>query len=406
MGFFNKLFRGKSTTNGYQLKLVTENGNGFYSFSGKLYQSDIIRSCIRPKSKAVGKLVGKHIRENGEDIKINPDVYMRFLLEDPNPYMSGQVFQEKMTTQLELNNNAFALIVRDENGFPVQLYPVPAYGVEAKYKENGELYLRFNLKNGKILEYDYVDILHLRQDFNENDLFGDSPSAAIIPLMEVVTTIDQGIIKATKNSTLIRWLMKFKSTLRPEDVKVNIAEFTNTYLDVDSKYSGVVGSDTKYDLEQVKTDTGFVANAGQIKENMTRIYNFYNTNQAIVQSSWDEDGWNSYHESQIEPLARQMAGEYTRKLFTRKERGFGNKIIFDASNLAYASMTTKLGLVALVDRGAMSPNTWLRILNLPPVEGGNVLVRRLDTARIEGGEEDESDTNKGSDSEKFGQRNI
>jgi len=101
-----------------------------------------------------------------------------------------------------------------------------------------------------------------------------------------------------------------------------------------------------------------------------------------------------------------MASEYTRKLFTRKERGFGNKIIFDASNLAYASMSTKLGLVALVDRGAMSPNTWLRILNLPPVEGGNVLVRRLDTAQIEGGEEDESDTNKGSDSEKFGQRNI
>jgi HK97 family phage portal protein len=374
------------------MKLVTEQGNGYYSYNGKLYESDIIRSCIRPKSKAVGKLVGKHIREKGEDFKINPDVYMRFLLEDPNPYMSGQVFQEKMTTQLELNNNAFAVIVRDGNGYPVQLYPITAYGVEAKYREGGDLYLRFNLKNGKILEYDYVNILHLRQDFNENDLFGDSPSAAILPLMDVVSTIDQGIIKATKNSTLIRWLMKFRNIMRPEDIKLNIQEFTETYLDVDSKYSGVVGSDTKYDLEQVKTDTGFVANPGHIKENMTRIYNFFNTNQAIVQSSWTEDQWNSYYESQVEPLARQMASEWTRKLFTRKERGFGNKIIFDASSLAYASMSTKLQLVQLVDRGAMTPNEWRNILNIGPIEGGNKPIRRLDTAVVEGGENSEEDT--------------
>ena len=392
MGFFNKLFSRKNQTNGVKLKLVTEQGNNFYSFNGKLYQSDIVRSCIRPKAKAIGKLVAKHIRQAGEDFKINPDVYMRFLLEEPNPYMSGQVFQEKLATQLELNNNAFALIVRDGNGYPVQLYPIPAYGVEAKYREGGDLYLRFNLKNGKILEYDYVNILHLRQDFNENDLFGDSPSAAIVPLMDVITTIDQGMIKATQNSTLIRWLMKFRNIMRPEDIKLNIQEFTETYLDVDSKYSGVVGSDTKYDLEQVKTDTGFVANAEQIKENMTRIYNFFNTNQAIVQSSWTEDQWNSYYESQVEPLARQMASEWTRKLFTRKERGFGNKIIFDASSLAYASMSTKLQLVQLVDRGAMTPNEWRNILNIGPIEGGNKPIRRLDTAVVEGGDNSEEDT--------------
>ena len=392
LGFFNKLFKRQNNTNGYRLKLVTEQGNGYYSFDGKLYQSDIIRSCIRPKAKAIGKLVAKHIREKGEEFKINPDVYMRFLLEEPNPYMSGQVFQEKLATQLDLNNNCFALIVRDGNGFPVQLYPIPAYGVEAKYKANGELYLRFNLKNGKILEPDYVDVLHLRQDFNENDLFGEHPSPAIIPLMDVITTIDQGMIKATQNSTLIRWLMKFRNIMRPEDIKLNIQEFTETYLDVDSKYSGVVGSDTKYDLEQVKTDTGFVANAAQIKENMTRIYNFFNTNQAIVQSSWTEDQWNSYYESQVEPLARQMAGEWTRKLFTRKERGFGNRILFDASSLAYASMSTKLQLVQLVDRGAMTPNEWRHILNIGPIEGGNKPIRRLDTAVVEGGENNEEDT--------------
>jgi hypothetical protein len=57
----------------------------------------------------------------------------------------------------------------------------------------------------------------------------------------------------------------------------------------------------------------------------------------------------------------------------------GNYITFDASNLSCASISTKLALVAMVDRGAMCANEWRAVMNLPPVEGGNVIVRRLDT---------------------------
>jgi hypothetical protein len=50
-------------------------------------------------------------------------------------------------------------------------------------------------------------------------------------------------------------------------------------------------------------------------------------------------------------------------------------------------MSTKLGLQAMVDRGAMTPNEWREVLNLPPVEGGDKPLRRLDTIAIgEGGE--------------------
>ena len=37
--------------------------------------------------------------------------------------------------------------------------------------------------------------------------------------MEIVNTTDQGIVKAVKNSNIIRWLLKFNQTLRPEDIK-------------------------------------------------------------------------------------------------------------------------------------------------------------------------------------------
>ena len=132
---------------GTTIKMMSEYNN-LYIWDGNLYKSDIVRGAIRPKVNAVGKLVAKHIRttiaeDGGKKTVINPDAYIRFLLEEPNPYMTGQKFQEKMETQLCLNGNAFALITRDDIGYPVGLYPINASTVEAIYDNAGDLYLKF-----------------------------------------------------------------------------------------------------------------------------------------------------------------------------------------------------------------------------------------------------------------------
>jgi hypothetical protein len=48
-------------------------------------------------------------------------------------------------------------------------------------------------------------------------------------------------------------------------------------------------------------------------------------------------------------------------------------------------MKTKLNLLNMVDRGALTPNEWRRVMNLGPIKGGDEPVRRLDTAPVEGG---------------------
>ncbi|MDY3373313.1 MAG: phage portal protein [Terrisporobacter othiniensis] len=385
MGFLKNIFNRSITKTRFEM--IEDRGNGFYAWNGSIYKSDVVRACIRPKVKAIGKLIPQHIRDNTlEGFKVNPEPYIRFLYEEPNPYMSGQVFREKMATQLALNNNAFALLVRDENGYPREMYNIPCVGVEAIYNQQGELFLKFTNKNGKIVTYPYTDIIHLRQDINENDLFGDSPREALLPLMEIVSTTDQGIVKAIKNSAVIRWLLRFRSNMRPEDVTQKTNDFVNNFLDVNNSV-GAAGVDTSTEAEQIKPND-YVPNAAQIDRTITRIYNFFNTNEKIVQSKYTEDEWNAYYESEIEPLAMQWSNEDTRKLFTRRERGFGNKIIYSANNLQYASMSTKLGLQAMVDRGALTPNEWREVLNLPPVEDGDKPLRRLDTIAIgKGGEE-------------------
>lgn len=363
-------------------KLIQDKGNSFYSWNGKIYQSDILRSCITPRATAIGKLVAKHIRNNSQEgIVINPEPYIRFLLEEPNPYMTGQMLLEKMINQLELNNNAFALINRDEFGYPCEIYPIPATSADAIYDKNGVLYLRFTLRNMKIVTFAYSDVIHLRQDFNENDIFGTSRAEALTPLMEIVTTTDQGIVKAIRNSSAIKWLLLFKQSLRPEDLKKATKEFVDNYLSIDSETGGAAAADAKYDAKQVEPKD-YVPNATQMDKTLQRIYSLLGTNEKIIQSKFTEDEWISYFEAKIEPIAIQLSNEYTRKIFSRRERGFGNKIIFEAANLQYASMNTKLQLVQMVDRGALTPNEWREVFNLAPIKGGDEPIRRLDTAVV------------------------
>jgi len=361
--------------------MITEWGEAFRAWDGSIYKSDIVRAAIRPKVKAIGKLMAMHVREDATGLKINPEPYMRVLLEDPNPYSGGQLFRERMATLVAVNNNAFARIYRDPDGYPVQLYPLRATSAEAIRKDNGTLFVRFQLAGGKPLELPYTDVIHLRDDYNDNDLFGSSKADSLKSMLDVIAASDQSIVQAVKRSSVIRWLMKFKVQLKPEDRRQQVKEFSEQFLSLENE-TGVAASDpARYDLDTVKHNDYVPASPHQQRA-IDRIQAFFGVNDKIVQAKFTEDDWIAYYEAEIEPLAQQMSEEFTRKLFTRRERGFGNRIVFGATDLSYASMRTKLELRQLVDRGAMVPNEWRRVLNLPPIEGGDKPVRRLDTAEV------------------------
>ena len=371
-----------------QVSLMTEAGNTYYAWRGTVYDSDIVRACMRPKVKEVGKLVGKHIREilnedGSKDLQVNPSVNMKFLLEEPNPVMTGQQFLEKMTAQLCLNNNAFALIVRNDMGVPVELYPIVPTNAESLFTKDGRLLIRFTLQNGRMLTVPYDDLIHLRQDFNENDVFGTPLAPALTPLLDVVTTTDQGVINAIKNSSVIKWLLKFTNSMRQDDIKKQAKQFAEDYLK-NTESVGVAAVDAKAEAIQIK-QTDYVPNAMQMDKTTSRIYALFNTNPHIVNSQATEDERNAYFDAEVEPVAIQLNLEYTRKLFTRRERGFGNRIVFEASAWSTASISTKLNLLQMVDRGALTPNEWRAAFNLAPVPGGDVPIRRLDTATVADG---------------------
>lgn len=383
VSWVKRIFNRRRAETVMRVKLITEEGNWYRTWDGTLYQSDIVRAAIRPKAKAIGKLAAMHIREAAGQMQINPEPYMRLLLEEPNPYSGGQMFRERMATLLQLNNNAFAQIIRNEDGLPAQLYPIPAVVAEAVVDGSGRLWMQFHLTNGKTLELPYSDVIHLRDDYADNDVFGLPKAEALRQLLEVINASDQSIVQAVRRSAFIRWLMRFKQQLKPEDLEKNVREFSERYLSLENE-TGILPQDGKFDIEPLR-DGGppFVPSSPLQQRAIERIYSFFRVNDAIVQAKYDENQWLAYYEAEIAPLAQQMSEEFTRKLFTRRERGHGNRIVFDATSLTFASMQTKLAMVAMVDRGALTPNEWRRVLNLPPIEGGDKPLRRLDTGVVE-----------------------
>ena len=364
-----------------QVQLMTEEMNHIYQWQGTAYNMDVVRAAIRPKVKAIGKLTARHIVEGVDEkgnrtIKNGASPSIRLLLSDPNPIMTGQMLLEKMAAQLCLNGNAFAVIIRDELGNPTQMYPLAPDLVEAQYHA-GKLYLRFTLHNGKMFTFPYTDVIHLRQDFNSNDVFGTPLAPALVPLLDVVSATDQGVISAIKNSGVVKWLLKFTNSMRPEDLKDRSKEFAQNFLETSSA-TGVAAVDTKAEAQQI-TPQDYVPNAAQMDRTTQRIYALLNTNQKIVQNTCTENERAGYFDDEIEPVVKQLTGEFTKKLFTRRMRAVGNRIVFEASSWDGASYNTKLRLSQMVDRGAMSPNEWRLTFNMVPRPGGDEFIRRLDT---------------------------
>jgi len=377
---FKKMFgreQPPTNTSNKSFELVSTQSSFFTPYSGDLMKSDIVRSAIRPIVNAVGKLSPKHIR-NG---KINPEPYLKELLRRPNQYMSMQDFLSKMTWHRELTHNAFAYVKRDGMGFAEAIYPIPVANVELM-DVAGEPWAKFRFWTGKYMTVPYTDLIHLRKDFNSNDFYGDGGTYTLDNVMEVINTTDQGIVKTIRNSAVIKWIMKFKNVLKPEHMKLHIDEFVENYLSVTSK-GGAAASNSLYDLEQVK-ENNIMPNALMGRDSVQRVFNYFGVNEKIVQNNYNEDEWNAFYSSKIEEIAIQLTDAFTQVIFTSKERGHDNSIVFSAKRLTFASNTTKTNMAReLIPLGLFTVNEMRAIFELEPVEGGNVRFQTLNVVNAD-----------------------
>lgn len=347
----------------------------FSSFGKDPYASDVVRSAIHAIASNAAKLKPKHIRRvNGDITHVNGKIE-RLLTIKPNQFMSAFDMIYKAITQLYLQNNSFIFVNTDDFGDVEGFYPVDFTSIEM-LEANGELYVRFQFPNGKKLTAHYNQFIHLRRFFSKSDMFGESNNEALLPTLELIHTTDEGIANAVKSSAFLRGLIKYTAMLKDEDLKKNRDKFVADYMDVTNN-GGIAALDSKAEYQELKNDPKMV-DSKQMELIKQKVYEYFNINKSIITSDYTEDQWNAFYESVLEPLAIQFSQEFTAKLFTDREQGHGNEIIFEANRLQYASNTTKISMVRdLMPLGILSKNEAREIFNLSAIDDGEGFVQTL-----------------------------
>lgn len=370
--------RNKDDSDKIYFRVLNEFTPTFTPFSGNAYDSDVVRAAVDAIARNAAKFKARHIRRvNGEIIPTNSPLE-RLLQIRPNPFMDAYTFQYKVVTLLLMTNNAFVYIDWDEMGNVRGLYPIDFAQVEFLEARDrpGEIYARFRFRGGQVVTLPYEDLIHLRRFFYKNDLFGEPSNNALAPTLELINTSNQGIINAVKSSAFLRGILKFTSMLKPEDIKKQRDMFVADYLNITNN-GGVAATDAKADYIPLNNEPKMVDDK-QMSLIENKIYKYFGVNEKIIQSNYTEDEWNAFYESVLEPLAIQMSLEFSAKLFSERERGFGNEIIFEANRLQYASNDTKIRLIeTLVDRGLLSKNEAREIFNMGPIPDGDKFIVSL-----------------------------
>lgn len=376
MGLLDRIFKKNRTQKRNIETLINEQQGSFTQWSGDAYANDIYRGAVDAIARNCGKLKGSHVINYQDHKRVSGDCKLNRLLQvRPNPYMSAYDFIYKLVTHYYLNNNSFAYLERDEHGNVKAIYPITATYVEMLSDPLNNLYARFTFNSGKVVTFDYRDVIHLRRNFNNNDLLGDN-NDALNPALELAHTQNEGIINGIKAGANIRGILTFTQIMSPTKLKEEKEAFINDYLQMNND-GGVIATDQKSQYTPIESKPVFL-DASQAAAIQEKIYNYLGVSKNIVNSSYSEDDFSAFYESTIEPLALAMGLEFTSKIFNDREQAYGNAIIFESGRLQFTSNATKVNLIKeLMPFGLLTVNQALEILNLPSVPDGDKRLQSL-----------------------------
>ena len=370
-GAFKALFSGaKPSREAATWREVGSYMSYFAPYNSNLYANEVCRACIRTlsehTSKANPKVLGGY------------EKLARMMQFRPNLYMNGKEFLNKVRNLYEINNTVFIYINRDDRGNVLSLYPMPSCPAEA-VESGGRLYIRFQLAGGKLTAA-WDDLAVIRKDYNSSDIFGDS-NTAIATSLELLDTTSQGMANAIKSTANLRGILKStKAMLSDDDVKKQRDRFVTDYMAM-TNTSGIAMTDATLTFTPIQLQPA-MANYKSVEDLRMNIYRYFGVSEEAILGKLHGDAWEAFYDASIEPFLIALGQELTYKIFSERERGFGNEIIFESNRLQYMSMEAKLSLVAMVDRGALTPDEWRAVMNLAPIEGGSIPLRRLDTATV------------------------
>ncbi len=363
MSLFDKVFK-KPKPHGEPegfFKTLTAYAPAFHTWSGSLYESELVRAAIHARANHISKL---QIQVLGS---AKPRLQTK-LKTEPCPWLTWGQFLYRLSTILDIHNTAFIVPVIGEFDETEGYYPVLPNRCEI-LQYSGEPWLRYTFRDGSnaAIELNRCGLMTKFQ--YSHDFFGES-NQAIQPTMDLINIQNQGISEGVKSAATFRFMAQVTNFTKPEDLAKERKRFTTENLAGDGNSGLLLFPNTYSNVQQINSKP-FVIDAEQMKSINTNVYNYFGVNEDILQNKAFGDKWAAFYEGAIESFTIQFSDVMTKSTFTSREIANGSKVMATANRLQYMSNAEKLNVSSqMADRGIMNRDEIREIWNLPPLPDG------------------------------------
>ena len=362
MGLFEKIFPKKTeeTLKAEQtFKTFEAYRPVFSTWSGKIYESELVRAAADARARHIAKLK--------VEMRGTAKPGLRNLVKyKPNAYQTWYQFLYRLSTILDMNNNAFIVPVETQFGEHAGYYTILPSLCEL-VESKGVVYLRYKFADHRsaAIEFDRCALMTKHQ--YKRDFFGDS-NDVLSPTMDLIHIQNQGIKEAIKNGATYRFMGTLTNFRSPEHLAEERKNFTAENL-VTGNGGFLLLPNTYQNVQQIKSQP-FTIDAAQVKQINENVFNYFGVNEKILQNTALGDDLDAFYEGAIEPFAIQFSEVMTDMTFSLREQSLGNEIIATANRLQYMKMSDKIAYVKeLADRGLITVNEAREALNYAPLEG-------------------------------------
>lgn len=362
LGLLEKIFPRHAVTREMAsfFKTLTAYQPVFTSWSGQIYESELVRGAINARATHISKL---NITIQGA---AKPKLQTA-LRQRPNDFMTWSQFFYRVSTILDVQNTAFLVPMLDEYGEPYGIYPVlPSRCTVVEYA--GEPWLRYEFSNGQHAAEKLSACGILTKYQYRDDFFGSSNSA-LNPVMSVINVQNQGIEESVKNAASYRFYAQANNFTKPDDLKKERERFNR--LNFEGEGGGMLLFPNTYtNIQQMKPQS-FVVDSGQMEYIRTNVESYFGVNEKIMQNSATSEELDAFYNGAIEPFAIQLSEVLTDMLFTKTEQSYGAKIFVNSNRLQYMATRDKISLAQqLGDRGMILIDEIRELFNYPPLPDG------------------------------------
>ena len=350
----------------------------YSQFGTDIYASDAVQQAISCIVTEMKKLNPTHIRMIDNDpipIKGN----MRDLLNEPNQLMTTADFLEKTTWLLMLNYNAFIIPTYYEwtdektgqkKRYYDGLYPINPAQVDFIEDAGGRLFVNFQFASGYETTINYNDVIHIRKNFSVNEYMGGNDAgqpdnAALLETLELNKTLLSGIAKAMKASYAVNGVVKYNTMMDDGTTEEALQKLEQKLRNSES---GFLPLDMKTEFTPLPRNVAMI-DEPTLKFIDEKILRNFGVPLCILRGDFSKEQYNAFYQRTLEPLIISFSQAFTKKLFTPRERAFGNKIELYPKDLVFMTVEQTLQLVNLLaPTGAMYENEKRTAFGLRPLE--------------------------------------